>query len=161
MHGIGIDARRAQPIVLLRETGEGGRMLPVWVAEMDAAAIVAARDGATSPRPDSHMLIGHVIRAFGHRVTGVVVTELREGVFHAEIVIDDGPRIDCRTSDALALALRLEVGIEVADAVFDQAGVAPDAVHESDEAGSPDTESEVEQFRRMLDDVSPSDFEQD
>ncbi len=159
VHGIGIDARRAQPLVLLQEIGERGRILPVWVADVDAAAVVAAREDAPRPRPDSHTLIGNVLAAFGHRLSRVVITALRDNVFHAELVIDDGMRVDSRASDALALALRAGVGIEVDEAVFERAGVSPSDVHESEDEANQVSESEVERFRQMLDDASPSDFE--
>jgi hypothetical protein len=172
VHGIGIDARWAQPLVLLQEVDGRGRILPVWMAEMDAAAVVAARSGKAPPRPDTHTLIGNVLSAFGRRLTGVVITAMRDDVFHAELVVDGGLRIDSRTSDALALALRAGVAIEATDAVLDRAGVPPGSVvttdeqpaadgTESPEAGTPVDEVEVERFRRMLDEASPSDFEQD
>lgn len=167
VHGIGIDARWAQPLVLLQEVDGRGRILPVWMAEMDAAAVVAAQNGTSSPRPDTHTLIGTVLRTFGRTLTRVVITAMRDSVFHAELVLDGGQRIDSRTSDALALALRAGVGIEATDAVLDAAGVPPGSVVTSDpdadqsEAAGPVNESEVEQFRQMLDDATPSDFEQD
>jgi uncharacterized protein len=172
VHGIGIDARWAQPLVLLQEVDGRGRILPVWMAEMDAAAVVAAQSGKVPPRPDAHTLIGNVLSAFGRQLTGVVITAMRDDVFHAELVVDGGLRIDSRTSDALALALRAGVAIEATDAVLDRAGVPPGSVvttdeqvaadgSESPEAGTPVDEVEVERFRRMLDDASPSDFEQD
>lgn len=168
VHGIGIDARWAQPLVLLQEVDGRGRILPVWMAEMDAAAVVAAQSGTTSPRPDTHTLIGTVLRTFGRTLNRVVITAMRDDVFHAELVLDGGQRIDSRTSDALVLALRAGVGIEATDAVLDAAGVPPGSVVTSDqdvggpsESAGPVSESEVEQFRRMLDDATPSDFEQD
>ncbi len=167
VHGIGIDARWAQPLVLLQEVAGRGRILPVWMAEMDAAAVVAAQKGTSAPRPDTHALIANVLSAFGRRLAGVVITEMRDGVFHAELVLDGGLRVDSRTSDALALALRAGVDIEATDAVLDSAGVPPGSVVTTDEqAADPapdarDTEVEVERFRRMLDEASPSDFEQD
>lgn len=186
VHGIGIDARWAQPLVLLQEVEDSARILPVWMAETDAAAVVAAMNGASSPRPDTHTLIANVLGAFGRQLTGVVITVMRDNVFHAELVLDSGLRIDSRTSDALALALRAGVGIEATDTVLDDAGVPPGSVVTTDGraavepdtgsetgtgtgtgteadtgAGSPVSEVEVERFRRMLDDVTPSDFEQD
>ncbi|TCK25966.1 bifunctional nuclease family protein [Pseudonocardia endophytica] len=172
VHGIGIDARWAQPIVLLQEIDGRGRILPVWMAEPDAAAVVAARSGADPPRPDTHTLIRQVLYAFGRTLTGVTITEMRDGVFHAELVVDGGLRIDSRTSDAIALALRAGVDIEATEAVLDRAGVPPGSVVTSDDPDSggssplpqgerPVDEADVERFRRMLDDVSPSDFERD
>jgi uncharacterized protein len=173
VHGIGMDAQRAQPIVLLQEVDGQGRILPVWMAESDAAAVVAAqRGGAGSPRPDTHALIGQVLAVFGRTLTGVVITEMRDGAYHARLLLDGGLGIDSRTSDAIALALRAGVGIEATEAVLDRAGVPPGSVVTSDDPESDDgprdpqaerpvDEADVERFRRMLDDVSPSDFEPD
>lgn len=177
VHGIGIDARWSQPLVLLQEAAGRGRILPIWMAEMDAAAVVAARSGSAPVRPDTHTLIGTVIGALGRTLTGVVITEVRGSVFHAVLVLDGGLRIDSRASDAIALALRTGIEIEATEAVLERAGVPPDAVHTADQevpvtdgVDSPEavespeasvSEDEVERFRRMLDDASPSDFEQD
>ncbi|MET0189070.1 MAG: bifunctional nuclease family protein [Pseudonocardia sediminis] len=173
VHAIGVDQQRSQPLVLLEETAPPGRLLPIWMAKDDATEVERARQGMTSPRPGTHALIGLLIKQFERRLTGVRITELRETVFHAELVLDDGTTVDSRASDALTLALHLDARIEVADEVFERAGVAKarivgadDTSVENAEAGDAAPEpgvdvKEIEEFRRFLDEASPSDFDPD
>ncbi len=170
VHAIGVDQQRSQPLVLLEETAPPGRLLPIWMAKDDAAEVERARQGMRSPRPGTHALIGLLISQFDRRLTGVRITALREAVFHAELVLDDGTTVDSRASDALTLALHLDARIEVADEVFDRAGVAKARVLDADDptpdapaaGGGPGEEAkEIEEFRRFLDQASPSDFDPD
>ena len=66
--GIGIDARRAQAMILLEEATGGGRVLPVWLAPSDAAALELARQHHTAPRPSTHGLLAEVITRLGGRL---------------------------------------------------------------------------------------------
>ena len=173
VHAIGVDQQRSQPLVLLEETAPPGRLLPIWMARDDATEVERARQGMASPRPGTHALIGLLISQFDRRLTGVRITALREAVFHAELVLDDGTTVDSRASDALTLALHLDARIEVDDAVFDQAGVAKARIVDADDtsvedpvpgdpaAATGDDARQIEEFRRFLDGASPSDFDPD
>jgi bifunctional DNase/RNase len=78
----------------------------------------------------------------------VVITQVRDGVFHSELVLSGGIRVDSRTSDAIALALRAGAPIFGADEVLAEVGIeVPEAA-----------EDEVEKFREFLDQISPEDF---
>ena len=169
VRAIGVDARRAQPMVLLQEAG-GGRVLPIWIGRPEAEALERARRNITAPRPDTHRLISLIVEECGRRLTSVTVTELNGTVFHAELELDDRTRVSARPSDALVLALQQDLPIRVAEAVLEQAGIpaAAAAVEFGDgdvdapaeEAGSGDDEAaEVERFRRFLDSASPEDFD--
>lgn len=171
VHAIGVDARWSQHLVLLKEVAGGGRVLPIWLATSDAEELERARQQLVAPRPGTHALIGEVLGAFGRSLERVRITELRESTFHAELELDGGTRVDSRASDALTLALRLDVRIEVADAVFDEGGVpGQDVVSVGDgqseegaqgEEVSAISEDDIERFRRLLDDARPEDFDQD
>lgn len=81
-------------------------------------------------------------------LTEVRITDLREGVFYAELVFASGVEVSARPSDAIALALRTGTPIYGSDGVLDDAGIAiPD-----------EQEDEVEKFREFLDQISPEDF---
>jgi uncharacterized protein len=135
------------PIVLLRER-DGDRYLPIWVAQQDATAIAHAQRGVVPPRPMTHDLLASVLKALGRQLTEVRIVALRDNVFHAELLLDNGVTIDSRSSDAIALALRTNARIVGAEEVLEACGVAvPDA-----------DEDEVEKFREFLDSVSPEDF---
>lgn len=137
-----------QPIVLLRERG-GERYLPIWVGAPEASAIAFAQQGVTPPRPLTHDLLKDVVDALGRRVEQVRIVAIRDNVFFAELVFDGGLTVSARSSDAIALALRVGCPIVGADAVLEAGGVAvPD-----------EDEDEVEKFKEFLDQISPEDFE--
>jgi len=146
--GVRVEMPTNQPIVLLRERN-GERYLPIWIGAAEATAIAYAQQGVEPPRPLTHDLLKEVIETTGHRVTQVRIVELRDKVFYAILVIDGTTEISARPSDAIALALRTDTEIVVAEAVLDEAGVAL----------TPEEDDEVEKFREFLDHVSAEDFE--
>lgn len=152
MVGIRVETPSNNPIVLLRER-EGHRYLPVWIGAAEASAIAFAQQGLVPPRPQTHDLLLDVVKALGRSVTEVRITEYRDNIFYAELVLDDGLTVGSRTSDAVALALRAGCRIVSAEDVLDEVGVP---VPDEDEG-----EVEVERFREFLDSISPEDFEGD
>ena len=146
--GVRVEMGSNNPIVLLRERG-GDRYLPIWVGAAEASAIAFAQQGVVPPRPLTHDLLRDVIDAMGRRLEEVRITEIRDSVFHAELVFDGGLVVGSRSSDAIALALRVGCRIVGADQVLEAGGVA---VPNEDE-------DEVERFREFLDQISPEDFE--
>jgi len=145
--GVRVEMPSNQPLVLLREA-EGDRYLPIWIGAAEAAAIAFAQQGVVPPRPLTHDLLRDVVDALGRPLDQVRISELREGVFYAELVFSDSTVVSARPSDAIALALRTGTRIYGADAVLDEAGVpVPD-----------EEEDEVEKFREFLDQISPEDF---
>jgi bifunctional DNase/RNase len=146
--GVRVEMPTNQPIVLLRERN-GERYLPIWIGAAEATAIAYAQQGVEPPRPLTHDLMKDVIETLGHRVSQVRIVELRDKVFYAVLVIDGSREISARPSDAIALALRTETEIVVAEAVLEEAGVAL----------TPEEDDEVEKFREFLDQVSAEDFE--
>jgi len=139
-----------QPIVLLKEL-DGERYLPIWIGAVEATAIAFAQQGVVPDRPLTHDLLKEVISAHDSQVDAVNIVALEEGVFFADLVFANGLVVTARPSDAIALALRTETSIYVADDVFDEAAV------ELPEEG-PDENVEVEKFREFLDQISPEDF---
>ncbi len=137
-----------QPIVLLREV-DGDRYLPIWIGAVEATAIAFAQQGVVPPRPLTHDLMKDVLGATGQELSEVRITEMRDGVFYALLVLSGGAEVSARPSDSIALALRTGTRIVCSDDVLDEAGLE---VPEQDE-------DEVEKFREFLDNVSPEDFE--
>jgi bifunctional DNase/RNase len=137
-----------QPIVLLREAA-GDRYLPIWVGAVEATAIAFAQQGVVPPRPLTHDLLKDVLTATGQELTEVQITEVRDGVFYALLVLREGIEVSARPSDSIALALRTGSRIVCSEEVLDEAGLeVPD-----------DQEEEVERFREFLDQISPEDFD--
>ena len=146
--GVRVELPSQQPIVLLKEV-DGDRYLPIWIGAVEATAIAFAQQGVVTARPMTHDLMRDLLEAFERPLRTVVITELREGVFHAELGFDGGHKVSARPSDAIALALRTGAVIQGAEAVLSEAGIAiPD-----------EQEDEVEKFREFLDQINPEDFE--
>ena len=152
MLGVRVEMPTNHPIVLLRERN-GERYLPIWIGAAEATAIAYAQQGIEPPRPLTHDLMKNILDALGHRLTEVRIAELRDGVFHAALVIDGTTEISARSSDAIALALRTGTAITAGEALLEQAGVAM--------SGDEDADDEVEKFKEFLDHVSAEDFETD
>jgi uncharacterized protein len=148
--GVRVELPTNQPIVLLRER-EGERYLPIWIGAMEATAIAFALQGIPTPRPMTHDLMKNVLEEIGVHVERIVITELRDGTFYAELqMAQNGARyqITSRPSDAIALAVRLNVPIYANEEVLSEASI----VIRDDE------EQEVEKFREFLEQVNPEDF---
>ena len=110
------------PVVLVGVDGEDD-VVPIFVGVDEARSIARGLDATDIGRPLTHDLTLDIIEELGGRVTRVVVTELREGTFLADLHLDtprDSTVVDCRPSDALALAARTDAPIELTDEVFEQ-----------------------------------------
>jgi uncharacterized protein len=146
--GVRVEMPSNNPIVLLRER-DGDRYLPIWIGAPEASAIAFAQQGVVPPRPLTHDLLKDVIEAVGRRLEEVRIVAVEDNVYFAELVLDGGLTVSSRTSDAIALALRVGCPIVGAEQVLDSGGVpVPD-----------EDEDEVEKFREFLDHISPEDFE--
>ena len=150
--GVRVEMPTNHPIVLLRERG-GDRYLPIWIGAAEATAIAYAQQGIEPPRPLTHDLLKNVIEGLGHRLTEVRIVELRDGVFHAALILDGTTEISSRSSDAIALALRTGTEIVAGETLLEEAGVSMSG------EGEEDAEDEVEKFKEFLDQVSAEDFE--
>jgi bifunctional DNase/RNase len=148
--GVRVELPSNQPIVLLKEQ-EGERYLPIWIGAMEATAIAFALQGIVTQRPMTHDLLKNVLEETEVHVERIVITELREGTFYAVIQLSrNGTRyeVSSRPSDAIALAVRVNVPIFANEDVLTEASI----VIRDDE------EQEVEKFREFLEQVNPEDF---
>lgn len=152
--GVRVELPSNTPIVLLREKGGERRLLPIFIGGPEATAIALALDKVETPRPMTHDLMKNLLDAVGATIERVVVTDLNEGTFYAEIhlVVPDGPRqVSSRPSDAVALAVRADTPIYAEERVLDEV-----AYTVNDEEQEP--EEVVEQFREFIESVNPDDF---
>ena len=153
IYGVSFDLVGKQPIVLLKTT-EGNRFLPIWIGQAEASAILLKLQGNEAPRPMTHDLMLGILGELRTEVERVTVTELRDTTFYAQITLRrDGASVsvDARPSDAIALAVRCDAPIFVANDVMTSSSI------EMDEAGD-DREDQIEEFKKFLDDVRPEDF---
>lgn len=106
------------PVVTLARPEAPGLVLPIWIGAPEAAAIWSAMQGKNPPRPMTHDLLTQLLAAANAKVLKVIVSDLQEYIFIGTLLIDfDGTvkEIDCRPSDAIAIALRADTPIFVAD----------------------------------------------
>ncbi|MGH9298061.1 MAG: bifunctional nuclease family protein [Acidimicrobiales bacterium] len=160
LSAVRVDLQSSTPVVLLEETEGAHRSLPIFVGAPEATAIAFALQGVDLPRPMTHDLLTQTIETLGGHLNRIVVTELRDSTFYAELQLRTGERevvISCRPSDGIALAVRTRSPIYVSDDLMDQEGlvVEPDEDDVS-EPGNPD--ELVGEFREFLDSVRPEDF---
>lgn len=153
--GVRVEMPSNQPIVLLKEIA-GSRFLPIWVGAVEATAIAFAQQGVEPPRPLTHDLMKDLLEGLHATLTAVHLTELRDGVFYANLLLhtvqDQALVMTARPSDAIALALRTESEILVSEELLDEAGI------EIPDQDSSQANDEVERFREFLDQINPEDF---
>ena len=112
-----------QQVILLREV-EGDRNFSIMIGIFEATSIDRRVKKMPSPRPLTHDLVNSVIEQMGGELADVFISELREHTYYAKLRIKkDGEltEIDCRPSDAIALAVTARVPIYVAEDVLEEA----------------------------------------
>lgn len=152
--GVRVEMPSNQPIVLLKEI-DGSRFLPIWVGASEASAIAFAQQGVEPARPLTHDLMREILESLDATLTAVHLTELKEGVFYANLIVRDGGStthsVSARPSDAIALALRTQSNILATAELLDEAGI------EIPVEGGQENQ-EVERFRQFLEEINPEDF---
>jgi bifunctional DNase/RNase len=154
--GVRVELPGNNPIVLLREASGARRLLPIFIGGPEATAIAFALENVVPPRPMTHDLLKILLDDLGARVERVVVTELRDSTFYAEIQLVANGRnhqVSSRPSDAIALAVRAGTPIYAAEAVLDEAAYPASSDEDEDQE-----EEVVEQFREFIEKVNPEDF---
>lgn len=124
--GLVLDPNTQAPVVVLKdETGD--LALPIWIGIAEATSIASAIKQLTMARPLTHDLMNHVFDEVGVKVQRVIITDLRDSTYFAELILSFGEKamvIDSRPSDAIAIALRAEAPIFVARKVLEQAKIS-------------------------------------
>jgi bifunctional DNase/RNase len=118
--GLALDEDSQMPILILKDTSED-IIFPIWIGAMEAMSISMALNKVAVPRPMTHDLILNVLEKMSTRLEAVEIVSIHEGTYYAELVLrtESGEkRVDCRPSDSIALALRAEVPIRVAEDVI-------------------------------------------
>jgi bifunctional DNase/RNase len=149
--GITIDPVTQTPIVILRDK-ENLNTLPIWIGILEANAIAVGLENVKLPRPMTHDLFKNLLDQTGVRLLRVEVTDIRESTYYAVLHLDrDGKSlvIDCRPSDAIAIAIRMEVPVMVRDTVIDKA-LRSDA--------TPAGGGEKDKWTELLERMNPEDF---
>ncbi|MBM2827237.1 MAG: bifunctional nuclease family protein [Dehalococcoidia bacterium] len=129
VESIRVSLMNYQRVVILKEK-LSDRYLPIWIGPAEADSIAVKLQDIPVARPLTHDLLRNVISDLGAQVKHILVNDLNNDTFYAKIVMEvDGKsmEIDSRPSDALALAVRVNVPIYVDETVLDKAAITLDA----------------------------------
>ncbi|MEE2838786.1 MAG: bifunctional nuclease family protein [Bacteroidota bacterium] len=143
---------------------KGKRKLPIVIGGAEAQSIAIEMENMRPSRPLTHDLFRNTLSVFGMEVTEVVIHKMSEGIFYAQLVVSDGireERIDSRSSDAVAIAVRFGCPIRCSAQVMEAAGVELDATDQDspEEASKSVSQEEVddtpslEDLKRQLDEA--------
>ncbi len=154
----------AYVLVLIEENGS--RKLPIVIGSAEAQAIAIALEGMSPPRPLTHDLFVNFASAFNINLDEVLITKLEEGIFYSELICDslaNRVKIDSRTSDAVALAIRFKCPIYADEEVLKHAGISSTSYTSSDTLVGDDNPKDektnelnlksIEDLKKMLSDA--------
>lgn len=147
-------ATTANECIVFLEELEGDRLLPIWIGLAEGQAIAIRFSGIVLPRPLTHDLLLSSIKSLGWDVTRVVVTDLKENTFYAQMHLTHGADeklVDSRPSDAIAVAVRSGCRMFVKEKVFSRCQVL----------SKPISEDEVKNFKDELKNLRPEDIFKD
>ncbi len=151
IRGLMIDPNTNMPVVVLKDVASD-TVLPIWVGIFEANAIWNEMEKTTASRPLTHDLTRNIIQNMNGRLDRIVITELKDDTFYAVLWLTQGGEpmtVDARPSDAIALALRADCPIYVAEPVLAVARLSP--------AGHSDSPS-ADELRKWLEGLNDEDL---
>lgn len=157
--GVRVEVPDNTPVLILREMTGRKRVLPIMIGTPEASAIHFALEGIVSPRPMTHDLFVDVLTTLGATLQRVLITEIREHTYYAELYLQtgNGPRVvSSRPSDAMALAVRTGADVFATEELLDAVGQDAAVVAVLDEEAA--EESILDEFRDFIDSINPDDF---
>ena len=147
----------AAVVTLVEESGD--RVLPIFIGIWEGMAILRELNRTPSPRPMLHDLFCNVLQGLQAHLEKVVVDSLSDATYHAQLHLkqqDTAIIADARPSDAIALAVKLQAPIYVAETVLETAGKREDFAMETEE--EPKSATSKEDVRAWLENIRPEDF---
>jgi bifunctional DNase/RNase len=151
VHGITLDPVSQMPIVVLKAKDDDETVLPIWIGIFEADSILRELQNVEPPRPMTYELMKNVITQMGGVVDKVIINDLRDSTYYAEVHILQGNNlliIDSRPSDAINIALRFSAPIFVEESVLEKSKVP-----------KPEEDEEKEKLKEWLENIKPEDFE--
>lgn len=151
VHGITLDPVSQMPIVVLKAKDDEETVLPIWIGIFEADSILRELQKVEPPRPMTYELMKNVITQMGGVVDKVIINDLRDSTYYAEVHILQGNNlliIDSRPSDAINIALRFSAPIFVEEIVLEKSKVP-----------KPEEDEEKEKLKEWLENIKPEDFE--
>jgi uncharacterized protein len=160
---LGVDSTGNQFILLLREA-DGPRVLPIWIGQAEAEAIVMELQSVAHERPMTHDLIKQIVLGLNATVRRVVISRMEHKTYFAELQLQSGERlisVDARPSDSVAIALRTGAAIFAADDLLitlDDDDLSPDPPPTLDDDRSTGTEMSPDELKAYLQRLRPEDL---
>lgn len=156
--GLALDGNSNTPVVILREAN-GDRVLPIWIGLSEAHAIAMVLEGVKFQRPLTHDLMKTIIDGLKATIIKVVISDLKDHTFYAKIFLRKDKEeknrtvisVDARPSDSIALALRCDAPIYVAEEIINNEQRFP-KIQETTE------EERAKRLREYLGRLKPEDF---
>jgi len=151
VYGITLDPVSQMPIVVLKAKDDEETVLPIWIGIFEADSILRELQKVEPPRPMTYELMKNVITQMGGVVDKVIINDLRDSTYYAEVHILQGNNlliIDSRPSDAINIALRFSAPIFVEESVLEKSKVP-----------KPEEDEEKEKLKEWLENIKPEDFE--
>ena len=168
--GLRYDHRHKSPVLFLKDI-EREKYLPVWIGELEANSIELAVIRKAAPRPLTHDLVSIILGNLDARITKVVIDRLEDRTYYAALHLYHNGEvkiIDCRPSDAVAIALRENSEIYVDDELMysikfveiEEQALDTDDLPPVVEAVEEQSEGDEEGFKEFLNRISPTDFKE-
>lgn len=148
--GLSSSQSQSDSFALILEEEEGNRRLPIIIGRFEAQAIAIEIEKVTSTRPMTHDLFKSLATQFQFKLNEIIISDLREGIFYAEMIYIDereGKKVivDARPSDAIAIGLRFDAPIFTTDNIMREAGIT---TTNSEEGEALEQEKEVEEPKK-------------
>ena len=153
--GLALDEQSQVPLLILKNQEET-KVLPIWIGAMEAMSISVSLNKVNISRPLTHDLMLQTLETLGAGITSVVVVDLQEGTYYAELHLEHGDRtyvVDSRPSDAIALAVRLDIPVYANEDLLERMDTQ---FEDQSEAVLKDEESR--KWTEMLQNVDVDDF---
>lgn len=151
IRGLMMDPATNMPIVVLKDLASDA-VMPIWVGIFEANAIAIEIEKMAAPRPMTHDLTRNLVQHLNGELERIVITEIKDDTFYAVLWLRQGGEqiaVDARPSDAIALALRADCPIYVAENVMASAKLNPNGAAEGPTA---------EQLRNWLEGLNDEDL---
>lgn len=139
--------------VLIRPVGSD-IAVPIIIGQPEAQSIMIGMADHSMPRPMTHDLLIAVVKQLRASITRIEITELKEGTFYARLIINSAGKdvsIDSRSSDCIAIAVRVKCPIYIDEHVVDEAGVSVNIITNSTESSKSGKDDQIKKLKGLLD----------
>jgi bifunctional DNase/RNase len=157
---LAIDEKNQYPVVIL-QTVDGARRLPIWIGPPEASAIAMEIAGKKFQRPLTHDLLVSILKGLQAKIRRVEICDLKQNTFYAKITIEAAGQIlsiDARPSDSIALALKTKSKIYASEELLTDE--LDRLIQTEGPAKAPEQtdEQRAEELRRSIENLNPKDF---